>query len=280
MPHFIYKVRDKEGREKLAAQEANSEEEVVARLQNQGLLIISIVRQQEETEKKISARFSMHTNITVDDMIVFSRQLATLLEAGVTLLKSLDVLSRQTESRKMLKAVREIKQDIAGGSTFRDALSRHPEVFSDFWVNMVETGEASGALSVALSQLANYIDDAAQMRRKVGSALVYPIMLVGMSAMAMLVFTVWIVPIFAKVFEGFNVELPFITKAVMGFSYGVRKYFLLFIVSAVVGIYLLRKYLKTEKAAGNTINLNLGPRSSRLFFSELPWKGLPVVCPP
>lgn len=246
MPTFVYKVIDKDGRERQATQDAVAEEEVVNRLQNEGLLVVSIVRQ-DESSVKISTKVHTHGRITIDDMIVFARQLATLLDAGVTLLRSFDVVSKQIESRSLLKIAKEVKQDIAGGSTFRDALAKHPKVFSDFWVHMVETGEASGALPAALGQLADYLESAAAMRRKVVSALMYPILLSGMSVLAVIVFSVWIIPIFSQVFATFNVELPFITVLVMKMSMVTRKYFLLIIIVSIVAIYLLRKYIETER---------------------------------
>ena len=246
MPYFVYKARDKEGREKEATQEAVSEEELINRLQNEGLFVISI-SQQEIVGKKLALRRPTHIRVSIDDLVVFTRQLATLLEAGVTLLKSLEVLSKQIESKTLLKTVKEIKEEIAGGSTFRDALAKHPAIFSEFWIHMVETGEASGALPLVLTQLGDYLESTAAMRRKVVSAMAYPAVLILISIVALTFFVVWIIPVFSRVFDSFNVQLPAITILVITFSSLARKYFL--ILFAIVGalLYLLNKYIHTEK---------------------------------
>ncbi len=178
MSYFIYRVRDSKGRERQDAREAASEEELVAQLQREGLLVTS-VSCQELPEKVFSTAKYYHVRVKIDDLVVFSRQLSILLEAGVTLLKSLDVLSRQVESWRLREVIEEIKQDIAEGSTFRDALAKHPHIFTEFWIHMAETGEASGTLPLVLGQLAGYLESAAAIRRKVISALIYPAVLIS-----------------------------------------------------------------------------------------------------
>lgn len=246
MPTFVYKVRDEQGREKQARQEAATEEDLVAQLQNKGLIVISLTRQ-EELEKKSLLKRGFHSRVTIDDLITFGRQLATMLEAGVPLLKSLDVLSKQIESRTFLKIVEEVKRDISGGSTFCDALAKHPKVFSEFWIHTVETGEASGALPVALMQLVEYLESAAAMRRKVTTALFYPAALIIISIIALTVFLIWIIPIFSRVFETFNMPLPILTVCVVAFSTLVRKYFIILAAIACALVYLVYKYIHTEK---------------------------------
>ena len=247
MPSFIYKVRDKQGREREGAQEAKTEEELITQLQNQGLLIVSITRQELALQKKKVLPRRYHIRIAIDDLILLARQLSTLLGAGVTLLKSLDVLSKQIESWKLHEAIEEIKRDISEGSTFRDALAKHPRIFSEFWVHVVETGEASGALPVALAQLAEYLESTAAIRRKVTSAMVYPCILIVIAIAALTIFTVWIVPIFSRVFDNFDVELPIITRAAVAFSSAVRKYFLVLVAIAGTAGYMLYRYIHTEK---------------------------------
>jgi len=245
MPIYIYKARDGQGREVQSSRESASQEELIAQLQNEGLLVTSVTEDRARGSRKAMSR-RYHMRVTLDDLIVFARQLATMLGAGVTLLKSLDVLSRQLESKTLLRAVQQIKHDISGGSTFRDALAKHPKIFSEFWVHVVETGEASGSLPVSLSQLADYLESAAAMRSKVTSALVYPSVLVAMSIVAVAIFTIWIIPIFSRVFDSFDVELPGITKMVIAFSDTMRKYFFIFIALAGAGAYMGRKYIETE----------------------------------
>ncbi|MBN2097739.1 MAG: type II secretion system F family protein [Candidatus Omnitrophica bacterium] len=246
MPYFIYKVRDAQGHEREGEQEAASEEALITQLQNEGLLIISVA-QREKVEKSVSMRRRLHFRVTIDDLIIFTRQLATMLEAGVTLLESLDVLSKQIESRPLLETVEQVKHDVSAGSTFRDALARHPKIFSDFWVNVVETGEASGTLPASLTQLADYLESASSLRQKIVSALIYPVILIVMAFAALIVFTVWIVPVFSRVFDNFDVALPVLTNMVIAFSSFARRYILVFCAGLAGLAIFLRKYVQTEK---------------------------------
>ncbi len=247
MPSFNYKVRDSQGREVQDSREAQSEEELISRLQSEGLVVISVTASGPVARKKALIATGFHVRVTLDDLIVFSRQLATMLGAGVTLLKSLDVLSRQLESDTLLKAVKQMKHDIAGGSTFRDAMAKHPKIFSDFWVHVVETGEASGALPVALTQLADYLESAAAMRSKVTSALVYPCVLILIAIVALTVFTVWIIPIFSRVFDSFDMELPTLTNLVIIFSKTIRRYFLLLLAGLGAFGYAFSRHIRSER---------------------------------
>lgn len=246
MPQFICKVRGKEGRERRVTQEAATEEELISGLQNEGLLVISISRH-ETAKEKAALTQRLHLRVTIDDLIIFARQLGTLLEAGVTLLKSLHVLSKQLESRTLLKAVGEIEHDVAEGSTFCDALAKHPKIFNEFWVHMVETGEASGALPLVLGQLANYLEESAAMRRKVISALIYPAVLICLVVVALTVFIVWIIPIFSRVFDALDVDLPAITKGVVTFSRVIRRHFVILVAIIWASAYLFYRYIHTEK---------------------------------
>lgn len=245
MAHFIYRARDSEGRERQEVREAASEEDLITQLQSEGLLVVSVVREEAQKIKRKAAR-PFHLRITIDDLVVFCHQLATLLDAGVTLLKSLDILTKQIESKRLLEVTEEVKHDITGGSTFRDALAKHPEVFSDLWVHIVETGEASGALPVTLAQLAEYLETSASIQRKITSALIYPAVLISVAFVALFVFTVWIIPIFSEVFKSFEIQLPVITIVVITFSQLVRKYLFLFLVMAAVLAYMFNRYIHTE----------------------------------
>lgn len=246
MPQFFYRARDRQGREKQGVQEAHSEEELIAHLQQEDLLVISMDRQEVRIGKKSAQKRHLHYKVSLDDLIIFTRQLATLLEAGVTLLKSLEVLTKQIESRALLVTIEKIKSDISSGSTFRDALARHPKIFSDFWVHMIETGEASGALPVVLNQLADYLESSASLRRKVTSAMIYPSILIGIAMVSLVIFTVFIIPVFAKIFQGFDIKIPPLTQAILTFSNLARRYFLLFFLGGGTFFFLFRKYIQTE----------------------------------
>ncbi len=246
MSYYSYVARTKDGRLEQGTVEVVSREDLIASLQAKGLLIINVsAKEAPKTQKKAARR--MHRKVKSNDLVMFSRELATLLGAGVTLSKSLEILSKQVESLVLLRAIEQIKRDIEGGYTFQGALKKHDKIFSKFWLNLVETGEASGHLPSSLEQLAGYLEESAALQRKVVSALVYPIMLLCVAAVAIFVFLTKIIPIFANIFANFNVELPLLTKMVISFSNLVTKFFLFLFGILIVSIFLFRRYINTEK---------------------------------
>ncbi|MEK6732095.1 MAG: type II secretion system F family protein [Candidatus Omnitrophota bacterium] len=263
MPFFRYVARDRAGKLIDEITEIASEEDLVNGLQAKGLLIISVGLAPEVKSKKIMAR-RYHSGVKPQDLIMFSRELATLLGSGVTLIKSLDILCKQIESQTLLKAVEQIKKDVEGGYTFQNALKKHDKIFSTFWINLVETGEASGHLPTSLDQVAVYLEESAELKRKIISALVYPMILVGVAMAAIAIFLLKIVPIFSDIFKGFDTKLPVLTQAVVAASSIVRKYFLIVLGIIVALTFLIRKYISTE--------------SGRWKFDELTLK-LPIIGP-
>lgn len=245
MPFFRYVARDKTGKLKDETMEAVSQEELVNSLQANGLYIISIgPAAQVKKIKQVKRRY--HRGVKIFDLIMFSKELSTLLSSGVTLIKSLDILCKQIESQVLLRTVEQIKKDVEGGYTFQNALRKHSKIFSEFWVHLVETGEASGHLPSSLEQLAQYMEETASLRKKIVSAMVYPLILVCVAVAAITVFLVKIIPIFSEIFKGFNVELPLITQFVINISTVARRYFLVVVGAGVVLFFAFRKYVSTE----------------------------------
>jgi type IV pilus assembly protein PilC len=263
MPFFRYVARDRAGKLIDEVTEIASEEDLVNGLQAKGLLIIS-VGPAPGVKTKTKAHRKYHSGVKSQDLIMFSRELATLLGSGVTLIKSLDILCKQIESQTLLKAVEQIKKDVEGGYTFQNALKKHDKIFSTFWINLVETGEASGHLPTSLDQVAIYLEESAELKRKIVSALVYPMILVGVAMAAIAIFLLKIVPIFSDIFKGFGAKLPVLTQVVIAASDIVKKYFLIVLGIIVALTFLIRKYISTE--------------SGRWKFDELKLK-LPIIGP-
>ncbi|MFA4991818.1 MAG: type II secretion system F family protein [Candidatus Omnitrophota bacterium] len=245
MPFLRYVARDKSGKMIDETIEVVSEEDLVNSLQAKGLIVISVGAAAPIKPKKM-ARRRYHRGVKINDLIMFSRELATLLNSGVTLIKSLDILCKQIESEVLLRSVEQIKKDVEGGYTFQSALKKHDKIFSSFWINLVETGEASGHLPLTLDQLAAYLEETAELRRKIVSAMIYPIILVCVATGAIAVFLLKIIPIFTEIFKGFNVELPVLTQMVINVSNIVRRYFLVAVGIVVALVVAGKKYISTE----------------------------------
>ena len=257
MSNFFYIARDRAGQKSTGVEDASSEEEVVSRLQAKDLFVISImpeyesvarpgVKVVETSSSKIKSK-NQHYRIGGNDLVLFCRQLATLLGAGVTILKSLDIIAQQVSSRRLYFVIRDLQKNMEKGLSFHETMARHPTVFSELWINLVESGEASGNLAVILNRLAGYLERNAAFKRKIISALIYPIILLCGSLGALIFMTVKIIPSFAETFKGLNITLPPLTKFLVTVSSFLRERFLLIIGIAIFGIYILRKYISTKE---------------------------------
>ncbi|MBI3324214.1 MAG: type II secretion system F family protein [Candidatus Omnitrophica bacterium] len=249
MPSFFYTARDHNGTLQSGHLEAVDEDEVLSVLQNRGLIVTALSRKESRalpSGKPLSSR-RLHGRATSDDKVLFCEQLATLLDAGIPLTKSLQVISAQVESRLLLKAVDQMRQDIEAGRTFHDALAKHPKIFSSFWANIVETGEASGHLAQSLKQLAGYLESSRHLQQQAVTAMTYPLVLMVASASALTFFMLKIIPIFSNIFKNMHVQLPLLTQIVIGLSYLTQHYFLV-IVGALVGLgWVSGKLIRTEQ---------------------------------
>lgn len=250
MPLYSYTARSKDGKIREGVKEGQNQEEVLFFLQNSGLLvteILEVVEPKVFQRPKKRTRRRMHLRVRQSDMILMARQLATLVSAGVTLLRSLDIIIQQVESKRLQRALEEIQEDIRGGKTLHSALAKHPKIFSEFWINLIRTGEAGGHLSQSLEQLASFLEGAEAIRSKAISAMVYPFVLVCVSILVVIAFLVKIVPIFSQLFQSFGIKLPFLTQVVIFLSELFRKYILITLPLVAGSVFFLRSSLKTEQ---------------------------------
>lgn len=253
MPRFFYVARDAAGKKITASEEASSSEELIGRLQAKNLVVINVVLESgkeaasaHRPEPSAKKRGFMHFGVSSGDLVLFARQLATLLEAGVSILKSLDIISKQVSSRQFYNVLKDLEKNMESGLSFHEALAKHTKVFSDLWVNLVESGEASGNLAIVLSRLASYLERRDSFKKKVISSLMYPAILLVAGLGALIFLTVKIIPTFAELFKGFNITLPLLTRILIVISDFLRKY-LIVLVGAVIGIVILfKKYVATK----------------------------------
>jgi type IV pilus assembly protein PilC len=252
MPKFSYIARDTTGKKITGVEEAGSQEEIVGRLQAKDLIVVNIVSDHKEgapafkEEGQRKAKFRpQHSGVKDEDLTLFCRQLATLLGAGVTILKSLDIISQQVSSRKLQQVLRDLQRNMEAGVSLHETMAKHPKVFNELWVNLVESGEASGNLAIILSRLANYLERMEAFKRKVISALIYPVILTVAGLGALLFLSVKIIPTFAELFKGFNVELPALTKILLVISSTLRRYMLVGLVGSTILFFLFRKYTRS-----------------------------------
>jgi type IV pilus assembly protein PilC len=225
---------------------ANSREDVIAYLRKQNIIPTSVT-------KKPKSLFELPPAKPKDkDIVIFTRQFATMIDAGLPLVQALEILSKQTENKSLAKVIGTVKEDVEGGSTFADALKKHPRMFSELYVNMVSAGEAGGILDTILNRLAVYIEKAMNLKRKVKGAMIYPSVIITVAILVIIVIMVWVVPTFAKMFTQLGGVLPLPTRIIIGISNflgGIGGLIVLFsIIALVIGI---TQFKRTEK--GKTI---------------------------
>jgi type IV pilus assembly protein PilC len=250
MPKYTYTARDSSGKIKTDILEANNEQALIEKLQAQGLFIIKfyepleIIQSQPVLQKGVNRRFD-HNNVKLEDLLIFSRQLATMLEAGVPLMRSLDVVLSQIQSRDLYNIISQIRNDVEAGKAFSQALSRHPKVFGQFWISLVEVGEASGTLADVLNKVAQHVEAEAEFRSIIISALVYPAILMFASLGAIVFFAIFVAPKFEEIFKSLKADLPLMTVLLLGTFKFVKTYLLFIIGGAIGGVFLLMNYFKT-----------------------------------
>lgn len=244
MPIYVYRGRSQTGRVVAGRMEANTPEAVVAGLRQQRIFPISIKPQPKSIEFKIPG---FGRRVKEKDLAIFTRQLATMIDAGLPLVQCLETLAFQQPNRQFKKTLTELRADVEGGSTFAAALKRHPTVFNPLYANMVEAGEAGGLLDTILNRLAVYIEKAMTLRRKVKGAMIYPSTIVTVAIAVVIFLLTFVIPVFEGFFEGSGVPLPLPTRMVMTASRFVRRYLLAGLGLVIAGIVGLRFSYKTEK---------------------------------
>jgi len=251
MPTFTYIARDQQGLAHTGQIDGASDDEVVVLLQHRGLLVTSLSKKDlAQPSAAVLVRHGgrrMHRGVTIDDQVLLCQELATLIGAGVPLLRSLEVVSAQVESRRLLHALEQVYRSVGAGSTLVAALAKHPSIFSRMWLNLAETGEASGHLGGSLEQLARHFEATRHLQNEAKTALTYPTFLLGAAALVCAVFVYWLIPKFQGIFTSMpGMELPAITRIVIGISEAGRRYVIVLILAAVGGSYLIRRYLATD----------------------------------
>ena len=241
MPVFSYSGRTRTGQVITGQMEAPSRDVVVAKLRSQQILATSV----KARARDISFDLTIGSGVSDKEIAIFTRQFATMIDAGLPLVQCLEILASQQDNRTFKKVLHDIRSSVEGGSTFAAALRKHPKIFSDLYVNMVEAGEAGGILDTILNRLAAYIEKAILLKKKVKSAMIYPATIVSVAITVVTFLLIFVIPTFKSMFEGFGAALPLPTQIVLGISNFVRAY-IIFLALGAAGILVgLRLYYKT-----------------------------------
>jgi len=249
MPIYSYTVRDDKGKIRYGSMDAEDSEAVRVILQKQNFWVINI---SEGSTKKLSIiKLKGRTKVRIDDLIMFAEQMAAMIETDVSIIKALEIFSEQTESKLFASAIRNIATDVKAGSSFPQSMKKHPQVFSNLWIYLLEAGEASGETPAILRQLASYLEMRRDLESKLLTAILYPIILICLAIAIIIIFIFRIVPVFQMMFSSFAIPLPFITQLVISASTLVKNIFW-YVVVAIIGIVFgLRLYVRTENGRFN-----------------------------
>jgi type IV pilus assembly protein PilC len=241
MPSFTYVARETgTGREIRASMDAATEQAAIAALLNRSLLVVSI---QEKMAKKGRVAGGA---VPLADLVIFTRQLATMVDAGLAMVASLQGLAEQTQNKAMRDVIKDVCSRVEGGDSFSEALSKHPKVFNRLYVAMVGAGEKGGLLAEILARLAVYLENAARLRKKVKSAMMYPTVVTFVAIAITIFLLVKVIPVFGDIYSGFGAKLPAPTQFLIDLSNGMKKYFIVMILALGGAIYGWLYYIKTK----------------------------------
>src|SRR5256886_6866690 len=241
MPSFTYVARETgTGREIRSSLEAQTEQAAIAALLNRNLLVVSIQEKAGRKGKTAGGK------VALVDLVIFTRQLATMIDAGLAMVQSLQALIEQTTNKVMRDTIKDVCSRVEGGDSFSEALQKHPKVFNRLYVCMVGAGERGGLLAEILARLATYLESTARLRKKVKSAMMYPVIVTTVACGITIFLLVKVVPVFSEVYKGFGRALPAPTQALIDVSLFLKEY-ILYLLPALAGIiYGWLTYLKTK----------------------------------
>jgi type IV pilus assembly protein PilC len=244
MAKFAWEGSTRSGQQLKGEMEAPSLEAVMIQLRRQGIQPGNVKERGKglDIELKIPG---MEQKVTTKDLVVFTRQFATMIDAGLPLVQCLDILGKQQDNKTFKKILLQVKEDVESGSTFADALKKHPKAFDELYVNLVAAGEIGGILDTILNRLAAYIEKALKLKKKVKSAMTYPATIVGIAVVVIAVILIFVIPSFEKMFADFGGELPGPTQFVIDLSNLIQRYILVFIGAVIIGSWLYKRYYRT-----------------------------------
>ncbi|TAJ76395.1 type II secretion system F family protein [bacterium] len=248
MPVFVWEGRTAQGKILKGEMEAVSQDVVFARLRSQRIQPIPArVREKGKGLEKELTIPGFGAKVTAHDVMLFTRQFATMIDAGLPIVQGLDILGQQSENKAFRNIIRTIKQDVESGFTLADALKKHPKIFDDLYVNMVAAGEIGGVLNTILNRIAMFIEKSARLKSKVKGAMIYPCTIVVVAVAVVTVLLLFVIPVFAELYGGMGKALPAPTQITINISNFVRAYFMyMAAVFVAIGVGIRMSY-KTDQ---------------------------------
>jgi type IV pilus assembly protein PilC len=241
MSKFVYSARPAAGGDiRTGELEVKTKDEVLSYLHRQKMIPVSV------REKEAGISFTIGTGIRTRDIVIFTRQFATMINSGLPLVQSLDILAEQTENQYLRKVIQEVLYDVESGHTLADAMGKHPKVFTELFVNMVAAGEAGGILDTILLRLATFLEKNDALIRKIKGAMIYPAVVFSVAGMAVIVLLIFVIPVFQDMFASAGVLLPLPTRIVIGMSDFLQNYWWAVTAGIIGSIFMIRQVYRTD----------------------------------
>lgn len=270
MPTYKYVAKNSEAKDVSGKISADNKDAVITELRKRKLIIISV----KEEKKLFSTESSFQSKkVKPDELVIFARQLATMVDAGLPILQGIDALRDQVTHPLFKKVLGSVHDDIQHGSSISASFSKHPSVFDTLFVNMIKVGETGGVLSAVLDRISSYMEKTLKLQRKVKSALIYPSVVVSMAIIITIVLLVKVVPTFKGIYDSFDKELPAMTQLLMNVSDALRHHLLWYVIGIVVFIVFLKQIYKTDRGRlavdGTSLKLPIfGPLLCKVAISR------------
>jgi type IV pilus assembly protein PilC len=240
MPAFVFKGKNREGKAISGERVADSKEAVMALLRREQILVSSV----KEKGKELALP-KLGGGVSPKEIAVFTRQFSVMIDAGLPLVQCLEILGTQQDNKTFAKILQQTRMDVEGGASLADAMRKHPKAFDELYVNMIAAGEAGGILDTILKRLATYIEKAVKLRAQVKGAMIYPIAVFSIAALAVAIIMWKVIPVFAGLFESMDAQLPLPTRIVITASAWFGRLLPLIIVAMVVLVFAFKRYYAT-----------------------------------
>ena len=245
MPIFRYNAMDTGGRTTTGTLEAENIDAVRNKLSELRYHVLSIA--ESRPRRNVMEWFNSIQRVKLRELVLFSRQFATMIDAGLSVVKCLDILQQQCKDPKLKDVIGQTKHDVASGASLTDAIGKHPRVFSGLYVNMIRSAEAGGILDKVLDRLATFLEKEQEMHNKIKSAMMYPAVVFLFAMLMLLALLFFVLPKFKTIFESMSLKLPLATRALLGFSGFATRFWYVFLVIAVGGAVAYKLYARTER---------------------------------
>jgi type IV pilus assembly protein PilC len=244
---FEYKVRDAAGKLKTGKLDAETQAQVATKLRSMGYAPVSITEANAGLNRELSLGFGRKKKVGLKDLAVFSRQFATMVNSGLSLLRSLNILTEQTENKELARVLGEVRNDIETGNSLSNGMAKHPDVFPPLMVNMCRAGEVGGFLDSVMLQIATNYEAETKLRGKVKAAMTYPVVVLCIAIVAVIGMLLFIVPTFAGLFDTLGGTLPMPTQVLVMLSNGLKIMIIPFIILAIVARQVWKKIKRTPR---------------------------------